>query len=150
MPELSRHLEVAGLASSLGGRKESRMSKPVPGSVTWRDVTVEDADSLRGFYESVAGWTSSPIDQGGYNDFVMIDSEGNGVGGICHARGSNVDLPAQWLIYITVDDLDVRLEQVVSLGGKIVNGPRNVGADRMAVIEDPAGAVCALYEPAAD
>jgi uncharacterized protein len=126
------------------------MSKPVPGSVTWRDVTVENAESLRDFYESVAGWTSSPVDQGGYNDFVMLDTEGNGVSGICHAKGSNSGLPPQWLIYITVEDLDARLEQVVALGGRVVNGPRSVGADRMAVIEDPAGAVCALYQPAAD
>ena len=125
------------------------MSKPVPGSVTWRDLTVGDAESLRDFYQSVAGWTSSPVDQGEYSDFVMLDAEGNGVGGICHARGSNSGLPAQWLIYITVEDLDARLEQVQSLGGRIVSGPRNVGADRMAVIEDPAGAVCALYELAA-
>ena len=71
------------------------MAKQIPGSVTWRDVTVDDADSLRDFYESVAGWTSSPIDQGGYSDFVMLDADGNGVGGMCHAKGSNAGLPPQ-------------------------------------------------------
>ena len=28
------------------------------------------------------------------------------VSGICHARGSNADLPPVWLIYITVADLE--------------------------------------------
>ena len=37
----------------------------------------------------------------------------------------------------------------VDLGGRVVDGPRSMGGGaRMCTIQDPAGAVCALYEPA--
>ena len=67
--------------------------------------------------------------------------------GICHARGGNTGLPAQWLIYIIVADLDASLKQVEEKGGKVLRGIREYGGQgRYAVIQDPAGAVAALYE----
>jgi predicted enzyme related to lactoylglutathione lyase len=48
------------------------------------------------------------------------------------------------MIYITVDDLEQALQKCVELGGKILKPSAN---DRpYAIIEDPAGAVCTLYQ----
>ncbi len=66
----------------------------------------------------------------------------------CHARGVNADLPPQWLVYIVVDDVDRSAATCQELGGAIVAGPRPPAGGRTCVIRDPAGAVCALYEPA--
>ena len=79
---------------------------------------------------------------GGYEDYVMKSPSGDGVSGICHARGVNAGIPAQWLLYITVANLGEALEKVQANGGEIVY-QSNGGT--MAVIKDPAGAVCALY-----
>lgn len=47
----------------------------------------------------------------GYSDYCMIPEDGEDPAvGICHARGTNADLPAQWLIYITVRDLEESLK----------------------------------------
>lgn len=36
---------------------------------------------------------------GAYDDYVMnASSTGQATAGICHARGGNADLPAQWLV----------------------------------------------------
>ena len=72
------------------------------------------------------------------------------VAGVCHARGANADLPSQWLIYITVEDLDQSLADCEELGGEVLVQPRRMGEDRFCVIKDPAGAVCALYESASE
>ena len=62
---------------------------------------------------------------------------------------SHADLPPQWLIYITVANVEKSAEQCVALGGKVLAGPRPMGDHgRVAVIQDPAGAVAALFEPA--
>jgi hypothetical protein len=72
------------------------------------------------------------------------------VAGVCHARGPNADLPAKWLIYIIVEDLDRSVARCLELGGRLIAGPRSMGTQgRYCVILDPAGAAAALYQPAA-
>jgi predicted enzyme related to lactoylglutathione lyase len=66
------------------------------------------------------------------------------VAGICHARGPNAGMPAQWMIYIQVDDLDACVQRCAERGGTVVDGPRELGEHRFCVIQDPAGAVAAL------
>jgi predicted enzyme related to lactoylglutathione lyase len=86
---------------------------------------------------------------GDYQDFCMHPAPGaDPVAGICHARGENAALPPQWIIYITVDDLDESVRRCCELGGKVRVPMRSSGgAGRFCVIEDPAGAVAALFEP---
>jgi len=118
-------------------------SRPA-GTIAWTDLTVENAEAARKFYCAVTGWSSSPVDMGGYADFNMIAASGETVAGVCHARGVNASAPPQWLIYIRVEDVDVSAKRCVELGGKIVDGPRGMGQNRFCVIQDPAGAVAAL------
>ena len=118
------------------------------GSVCWRDLTVPNAEEIRDFYATVVGWASEPVDMGGYNDFNMIPpATGQPAAGICHARGSNADLPPQWLLYIVVPDVDQSAARCAELGGQLVVSPKAMGKGRFCVIRDPAGAVAALYQP---
>lgn len=124
--------------------------KPIPGTVGWMDLTVPNADEVRDFYAAVAGWQHSPIEMGGYSDYVMTaPSAEKPVGGICHARGGNADQPPVWMIYIFVDDIEASLAEVRRLGGEVVVGPKEMGdRSRYAVVKDPAGAPAALYQAA--
>jgi predicted enzyme related to lactoylglutathione lyase len=120
---------------------------PAVGSIAWHDLTVPDADSVRVFYEQVVGWKSSPVDLGGYSDFEMLQpSSGESVAGICHARGSNADIPPQWLIYIIVADVAASAARCAELGGQLIIVPRPLSGGTFCVIRDPAGAVCALFQ----
>ena len=96
------------------------------GKVSWMDLTVNDAEEIRQFYEAVANWTNKPVQMGDYQDYCMESGDGETVAGICHAKGENANLPAQWLIYINVEDLDTSIERCQSLGGKVVQGPREI------------------------
>lgn len=126
------------------------MTDATAGSISWIDLTVSDAERIREFYEMVAGWGAMPVDMGGYDDYAMtLPQSDTPAAGICHARGVNEDLPAQWLIYITVSDLDASIASCEELGGEVVAGPRGLGAHgRYCVSRDPAGAVAALFESA--
>ena len=118
------------------------------GSITWRDLTVEDAEQIRDFYKAVVGWESEDVDMGGYSDFGMNMPGGECVAGICHARGENAQMPPQWMVYITVADLDESIRNCRQMGGKLRTQVRSMGSHgRFCVIEDPAGAVAALIEP---
>lgn len=112
------------------------------GRVTWVDLTVEDADKVSGFYNKVVGWDIQGLDMGGYEDYCMnTPDDGETVAGICHARGGNAHLPAQWLMYVSVDDLDASLKEVSENGGKIIGDKRSDGkGGHYCLIQDPAGA----------
>lgn len=120
------------------------------GKVAWRDLTAPNASELRDFYAAVVGWQPSEVPMGDYNDFSMnAPEDGEAAAGICHARGANADLPPQWLIYVIVDDVERSAAKCRELGGSVLAGPRDMGQARICVIRDPAGAVCALYQPPA-
>ena len=117
------------------------------GRIGWIDITVEDAEGLRDFYAAVAGWKPENVDMGDYADFNMtMPGSGTPAAGICHARGGNAELPPQWLIYIFVVDAEASAETCVELGGRVLVGPKSMAGGKFAVIEDPGGAVAALYE----
>jgi len=118
------------------------------GTIGWTDLTVKNANEVRDFYSKVVGWKFEAVDMGGYNDYNMNAPEsGNAIAGVCHARGSNADLPSQWLMYITIANLDESIKHCENLGGKVIFGPKRMaGHGRYCVIEDPAGAVAALFE----
>lgn len=123
------------------------MSDPIPaGTIAWIDLTTPDATRARDFYAAVVGWKPDISEMDGYDDYIMNAGDGQPVAGVCHAKGVNGDMPPQWMIYIAVEDVDAALAKVVACGGEIVCPARNAFA-RFAVIRDPAGAVCAIYEP---
>lgn len=124
------------------------MSQPKPpvGSIGWIDLTVPNADEVRDFYAQVTGWQPEPLDMGGYSDYNMTSQDGTLRAGVCHARGGNASMPPQWMIYIVVEDLDASLARCAEMGGKVIVPARSMGEARYCVIQDPAGAVAALYQ----
>jgi predicted enzyme related to lactoylglutathione lyase len=126
-------------------------NKPEVGTIGWTDLTITKAEAVRDFYSKVVGWKPQPLSMGQYDDYVMNtpDTE-TSIAGICHARGFNSELPAQWLIYITVANIDDSIASCKKLGGTILVESKNyAGMGMYCVIQDPAGAVCALFQPKA-
>ena len=123
------------------------MSEQKIGSIGWVDLTVKDAEAVRDFYRDVVGWESSDLEMDGYSDYCMnVPGSDQAVAGVCHARGSNADLPAQWLVYIAVEDVERSAKRCAELGGQVIAGPKPLGKGRYCVVRDPAGAVAALFE----
>ncbi|GAC14129.1 VOC family protein [Aliiglaciecola lipolytica] len=124
------------------------MSTSPVGSVVWTDLTVNNASEVKDFYQQVVGWKPNPVNMGDYDDFTMQLPENNqDVVGICHAKGENAGLPAQWLLYFKVADLDQSIENTHAQGGKLLSAIKHYGGvSRYVIIQDPAGAVCALFE----
>jgi len=127
---------------------EVEESAPPPsniGRIEWVDLTVGDAERVKNFYANVVGWKAEDVDMGSYSDFNMnLADSGDTIAGICHARGSNANVPAQWLMYVRVADVTESAEQCEKRGGKVLDGPRRMGGSNFCVIEDPSGAVLAL------
>lgn len=142
--------------------------------MAWMDLSVPDAVEIKNFYQTVIGWNSEAVDMNNdgeaYKDFILSsnpvedsdilkncdealieepkDKEATPsfVTGICHARGTNSDMPATWLPYFLVGDIDIAIAKVKQHGGSLVTEMKVMGSDKYLVIEDPAGAMCALYQ----
>jgi predicted enzyme related to lactoylglutathione lyase len=121
--------------------------KPPLGSIAWHDLTVADAGKVRDFYAKVVGWKPEPVSMGAYEDYAMATPDGEGVTGVCHARGTNAGIPPQWLMYVIVADVETSARTCAEMGGKVIKPVAALMGGRFCVIQDPAGAVCALFQP---
>jgi predicted enzyme related to lactoylglutathione lyase len=117
------------------------------GQAAWVDLTVENAGQVRDFYAKVMGWSVQEVAMGEYADYAMVpQGASQAVAGVCHHRGPNTGIPPVWMVYFTVADLDAAIAAVQSEGGSVVKPPAGAAAPRFAVIRDPAGAHCVLYQ----
>ena len=128
--------------------------------MAWMDLSVPNAEQVKDFYQKVLGWQSEAVNMscGGeaYADFAMRSKHGGSskesstdnsfVTGVCHAKGANEDMPAVWLPYFLVTDIEVAVTRVKNEGGELVTKIKAMGEDKYVVIKDPSGAQCALYQ----
>jgi predicted enzyme related to lactoylglutathione lyase len=118
-----------------------------PGVLLSRE-RLEDAArtaSAKTFYTSLSGWTTEVC--GGDQDYTLFKRGEEKVGGMvkCPQPG----LPAHWLPYVLVEDVDAIAARAKALGDKIVVDPFDVPAiGRMAVLVDPQGEAIAVLKPA--
>lgn len=117
-----------------------------PGTFTFADLTVPNADEVRDFYANVVGWKPVPLSMGDYDDYMMMATDEQGTG-ICWLRGENDYLPPVWQIYVMVEDLDASIQAVKENGGSVI-GPVRGDAEngRFCCIKDPAGAYISIMQ----
>jgi len=118
------------------------------GAFQWADLTVPNALEIKDFYARVIGFSVQEVSMGNYEDYCLNSpTDGFTKAGVCHSRGANEGLPPVWLVYFNVADLELSLVAVQESGGKIISGPKPYGgSSKYAVIQDPAGAFCALFQ----
>jgi uncharacterized protein len=110
---------------------------------------VEDADraaAAADFYARLFGWTTDRSESGG-PPYLTIANRGRMNGGIREQDPqAEAGIPANWLVYFGVEDLDGALARATDLGGRVLVGRMDMGPDMaIAVVQDPQGAVLALY-----
>lgn len=122
-------------------RKAVTSAKP-----NWHDLTVTNPDQNLAFYKALFGGEPVPVSMGDYNDYCLTNSDGETLGGLCHARGGNAGLPPVWLIYFPVPSLDAAMSIAASAGGTVISGPHTAGSTHYAILRDPSGAAFAISE----
>jgi len=103
------------------------------------DLMTTDPEGSRAFYEAVVGWSFPERSSGGFT-YPGIDAGGVGIGGLM-AMDAAAGLPAHWMPYIAVADIDAALARVAGLGGEVCQPAVELpGLGRFSIITDPAGA----------
>jgi predicted enzyme related to lactoylglutathione lyase len=120
-------------------------SSHAPGTFSWTDLSTSDPDGALRFYTGLFPWEAEdlPLPDGGV--YTMLRLDGKDACAISAAREGQM---TAWLSYVTVDDVDAVTRRVGELGGTPFSEPFDVmEAGRMAVVQDPTGAVFALWQP---
>jgi predicted enzyme related to lactoylglutathione lyase len=116
----------------------------VPNSFCWGELSTSNTSAALGFYSSLFGWTTKPMDIGD-NPYIELFSNGVPIGGMMQLSEQIGDVPSHWLIYFAVANCDATVEKAVALGSSIKLPPQDIPTvGRFSVIQDPQGAVFAV------
>jgi predicted enzyme related to lactoylglutathione lyase len=116
----------------------------------WHEVYAPDAQASVDFYTKCLdfGSTEMPMDEN--FTYRMLTRNGQPVCGVLSTTDMKMDgVPPHWATYVSVDDVDARLETCKANGATLVAGPMDVpNVGRMCLIQDPQGAHIWLFKSA--
>lgn len=121
---------------------------PEPGEVSWHELSTTDYRAAFDFYQALFGWeVMEDMDMGEMGVYRIFGRKGRQLGGMWNKPD---EMPACWMYYVRVADLDAAVATIEKAGGKILNGPMVVpDGSRIVQAMDPQGAAFALHEAAA-
>jgi predicted enzyme related to lactoylglutathione lyase len=112
-----------------------------PGVPCWVDTWRDDRDAAAAFYTQLFGWDAARGDA--YSMFRLRGREVAGLGSPGPAGA-----PVAWTTYVWVESADATAAKVREAGGKVVVDPfDSLDGGRMTILEDPAGALFAAWQP---
>lgn len=113
-----------------------------PGALSWNELQSPDLDAATAFYGGVFGWGAEEAEQMPER-YVTIKNGEAANGGM---RNLNPGMPPSWLVYFGAEDIDATLAKATELGATVLAGPIDIQIAKIAVVQDPQGAVFALYD----
>jgi len=108
-----------------------------------------DVAAAKAYYEATCGWTFTAVDMG-EGEYHIASKGEKMVAGMMDMTGMEGmdDVPPHWCSYFAVDDIDDVAAKIVAAGGKLIKGPWDVpNTGRIAMLEDPTGAVLGMMTP---
>lgn len=132
------------------------------GAINFNGLSTRDPDGAAAFYAAVFGWDTLDLPIGqmwtlpGYGDHLEESNPGlrdqmaqmgapagfiDVVAALNPIPDDDEETPAHWSVTFGVNDVDAAATKAGELGGRVVAGPADAPWTRIAVLEDPQGAV---------
>ena len=119
-----------------------------PGAMCWNELATPDPEASQRFYSGLLGWEFDELPIPG-NPYWTIRGSGSDrvIGGV----REDTQMQSHWLVYFGVDSIDSAAQATTDGGGAVILGktPANEG-NSFAVLQDPVGAVFAVFEGSYD
>jgi predicted enzyme related to lactoylglutathione lyase len=128
------------------GKRESYR----PGTFCWVELATTDPEGAKAFYGRLFGWEAydTPIPDGGTYTRLLVDGDDACALYEMDADRRAAGVPPHWFSHVSVESADATAQRARELGGKVHGEAFDVMEfGRMAVIEDPEGALFAAWEP---
>ena len=119
----------------------------LPGVPCWIDTNHLHPEAALPFYRGLFGWEFADVMPGGAEGHYFIGRlRGRDVAAI-GSIPEGAPPRATWNTYVWVQSADLTVSKVLGAGGGVVIEPFDImGAGRMAVVTDPEGAACCLWQ----
>jgi predicted enzyme related to lactoylglutathione lyase len=111
------------------------------GALSWNELATVDLDASANFYRELFGWQVEPFEGTGM-PYMVISNQGHGNGGM---RAAQENEPSYWLVYFGADDIDADTAKATEFGATALVEAMDIGVGKISVVQDPQGAVFALY-----
>jgi hypothetical protein len=121
-----------------------------PGTFSWPELATTDQKAGVAFYRALFGWDLNEQPLGPGEMYSMFQMRGKPVAAAYTMRPEERQsgAPPHWNAYVTVANVDEAAKKAETLGAKVFAPPFDVmDAGRMAVLQDPAGAVFQVWQP---
>jgi uncharacterized protein len=121
-----------------------------PGTFCWIDLQTTDPAGAKLFYNELFGWRSEDMPVGDGTVYTMFTLDGDDVAAMneMNPEQREAGVPPHWFSYISVENAAETAAKVEKLGGTVFGEAFDVlDAGRMAIIQDPAGATFAAWQP---
>jgi len=131
----------------------TNIDKHQPGSFCWIELATTDQNAAKKFYSSLFGWAAKDNPMGPNEFYTIFKIEGRDAAAAYTLRPDqrSQGVPANWSLYVQVDNADAAAKRAAQLGGKVCAPPFDVmESGRMAVLQDPTGATFCVWQPRKD
>jgi len=136
------------------------IEKHSPGEFCWVELATTDQAAAQAFYSKIFGWSPRTMPIGPNEDYTIFDLLGAGSTGsqqsdlrpaaACYTLRPDQrshGVPPHWDLYVAVQNADETAARAKQLGGSVLAEPFDVfDAGRMAVLQDPTGAVFCVWQ----
>lgn len=126
------------------------MDKHKPGAFSWIELATTDQNAAKAFYTTLFGWTFQDSEMGSNDFYTMFFLKGRIAAAAYTQRADEqaLHIPPHWNLYVNVESADDTAKRAAELGANVLVPPFDVFTyGRMAVIQDPAGAVFSAWQP---
>ena len=114
-----------------------------PGALTLNQLDTSDVEGAEKFYSGAFGWRFESVgtEETPYWGIYNGDRLNGGMMPLPPGTGA----PSHWLVYFGSENVDDDASRIAELGGTVMVEPSDVPGGRIAVAQDPQGAVFALF-----
>jgi uncharacterized protein len=120
-----------------------------PGTFCWVELGTSNSEAAKSFYTELLGWDFIDVPMGPEGVYTMLKLGDKDVAGLYQLMPDMVaqGTPPHWLSYVSVASADETAAKAKEAGATLLKEPLDVSTiGRMAVIQDPTGAVFALWQ----
>jgi predicted enzyme related to lactoylglutathione lyase len=118
----------------------------------WHELNTWDPLEARNFYRRTLGWSFEKVTMPDGEPYWLARKAGKTVGGVYNLSTPRFDgIPAHWMTYMAVDDVQQAVKAATSAGGGVTRPVTEIpGIGKIAIVTDASGALIGLIEPSSD
>ena len=131
---------------------DSPAGERLSGKIIWRDLLTHDPEASQRFYGGLFGWEFESVGSasgfGSDSAYALIRYNGKLIGGMIDTVALNGrDDISQWIVLMSVADVDAAVAKFSTAGGEVITPPTDLQRrGKLAVVGDAEGALLGLLQ----